>query len=287
MKIWCDSVKAAAKGKTAGTFDDIGTVTLKKGAQAVLGFIVLTVPAAVTDGENGALQLKVDSKDLGISQQKFLLSTVLTDGIATNDKEAPVFAEFLPFKIYSGKSLDNAKIDFSVSGTVTTTGGWSVAVGVVFADSEPDDDLIREFSTAMPPRASGGDVKAANAGISATTFTAFSNGLEITSEAEEIIGLLGLVNPNAPTAGEEVCGIVEFQASQINDFSPQKWPFIVGWTPPLGTPVGTPVPVSRWPGLIIPTRFPLPKTNFTMTVQMALAAALTNAGDGIAAIRWR
>lgn len=287
MKVWCDTVLAAAKGKTAGTYDSVGTITLKKGARSILGFIVLAVPAALTAGENGAPIIQVDSQDLGISKQRFQAGGVLTDAISTNDKEAPVFAEFVPFKVPPGKSLDNAKIDFSVSGSVTTTGGWTLAIGVVFADSEPDPQYVNELISLITPRASGGAVTTAAAGISATSATSFSNGLSITSDAAELIGLLGFVNPNAPTAGEEVCGYTEFQASQVQDFAPQKWPFVLGWTPPLGTPVGTPIQASRWGGLYYPTRFPLPRTNFTMDVSMTLAASLTNAGDGIAAAKWR
>ncbi|MBW2004296.1 MAG: hypothetical protein JRI72_06715 [Deltaproteobacteria bacterium] len=287
MKTWSKALTFAAKGKTQDTFDSLGTITLKIGAQAVLGILAAIVPAALTDGENGAPVIRVDSSDLGISKQDFVVGPALTDGIATNDKEAPVFYEFIPFRVPSGKSLANAKIELSISGTVTTTGGWSGACSIIFADSEPPADYISDLKSHTTPRAAGGDVAYSRAGISAASLTAFSTGLSINSDAAELIGLLGFVNPNAPTAGEETVGYTEFQASQVQDFSPQEWPFVLNWLPSLGTPVGTPVPASRIGGLYFPVRFPLPRVNFTMNVSQKLAVALTNAGDGIAAVRWR
>lgn len=287
MRVWCDSVDVAASGKTQDVFDAVGTVTIKIGAKHVLGFLVLVGNSGPTSGENGAPVLQVDSKDLNISQQRFHLSGAISDGIGTNDKEAPVLAEYIPFKVDKGLSLDNAKVDFSISGSVTTTEGWDVAVGVVFADELPDQNFFVELMSGACARAIGGDVAYSRAGISAATSTAFTTGISITSRGAELVGLSGYINPNAPTAKEACVGVVEFQASQINDFSPQKWPFIMGWGASLGTPVGTQVNGNLRNGVYWPTRFPLPRTNFTMSVSMLLATALTNAGDGIAGARWR
>ena len=287
MKVWSKAIAFSEKGKTAGTYDELGTVTLKIGAKEILGFLVNIVPSAVTAGENGAPILQIDSTDLGISKQRLLTSGILTDGIDTNDKEAPVFAEFVPYKAPSGKSLDNAKITFSLSGTVTTTGGWSGAISVVFADSAPDQQYVNELMSLVTPRVTGGAVAVEVAGISDASLASFGNGLTVTSDASELVGIASLVNPNAPTAGEEVVGYTELQASQIQDFSPQEWPFIVGWSPSLGTPVGTPVLASRLNGLYFPVRFPLPRVNFTINVSQKLATAITNAGDGIVAVKWR
>jgi len=287
MKVWSKAITFAAKGKTQDTFDSLDDISIKKGAKTILGILAAIVPAALTAGENGAPVLQLDSESLGISKHQEVLSQVLTDAISTNDKEAPVFYEFIPFKQPGNKSLDNAKITPSISGTVTTTGGWSGAISIVFADQEPDDIYIRELLTHACARAVGGKPAYSRAGISAASLTAFSSGIEISSAAKELIGIMGFVNPNAPTAGEETVGYTQFTASQIDNFAPQEWPFVLNWLPSLGTPVGTPVAASRISGLYFPTRFPLPETNFTIDVAQKLAAALTNAGDGIAAVRWR
>lgn len=289
MKVWCDSVDNTALGKTQDTFDTIGTVTIKGGqtVNELLGFCVLTANTKPTSGENGAPVLQVDSKDLGISQQRFHLGNAITDAIGTNDKEAPVYAEFIAFKQEAGKKLDNAKITFSISASATNTEGFDVAVGALVADQLPDAGFLMELLAQMCGRAIGGDVAYSRAGISAATATAFGTGISITSTGKELIGLCGYINTNAPSAGKACVGVVEFTASQITDFSPQRWPFIIGYSASLGTPVGTIVNAGLRNGVYYPTRFPLPETNFTMSVSMLLANALTNAGDGIAGARWR
>lgn len=104
-KVWCDSVDGTALGKTESTFDEVGTVTIKGGqtVKELLGFYILTASTKPTSGENGAPVLQVDSKDLGISQQRFQLANAITDAIDTNDKEAPTFVEFIAFKQEAGK----------------------------------------------------------------------------------------------------------------------------------------------------------------------------------------
>lgn len=286
LSVWCDSVKGAGKGATAGTYDDIGTVTVKQGATETLGIIALVINTTATDGENGIPILRINSKDLGISQQDFVLANILTDGIATNNKEAPVIAEFIPFKV-DKKKLDNAQVDFQLTSNVSKTDGYDAAVGLVFSDSKPSKQYEMELMAGICARAEGGAKAESDAGISATTKTAFSNTIAITSEAKELLGLAGFVNANAPTAGENVVGYTEFQASQISDFSPQIWPFAFGYMPSLGTPVGTPVNAYRRNGFYWPTRFPLPGLNFNMSVSQALAVGLSNAADGIAAAKWR
>ena len=109
----------------------------------------------------------------------------------------------------------------------------------------------------------------------------------MSSAAQELIGICSLAIPNAPTTVEASVGVTELQASQIADFSPQKWPFIFGASASLGTPVGATLALNNRNGVYWPTRFPLPRTNFTINVSQWFATALTNAADGIAAIKYR
>lgn len=287
LSVWCDSVDQAAKGKTAGTYDEIGTVTVKTGAKEVLGIIALVANSGPTSGENGIPILRVDSKDLNVSKEDFVLSGAITDGIATNDKEAPVLAEFIPFKVDPAKSLDGAEVTFSLTSNVAVTEGWDVVVGLVYADGKPDQQFFMEMLAGACAPAMGGDVAESDAGIKAATSTAFTDTIKISSIGKELIGLCGFVNPNAPTAKEAVAGIVQFTAPAMKDFAPQNWPFIVGWSASLGTPVGTQANVSQRNGMYWPTRFPLPEKNFSMSVAMLLATAITNEADGVAAAKWR
>lgn len=290
LKTWCDSVDNAAIGKTQDTYDAIGTVTIKGGkvVKELLGFVVNVVNAKPTSGENGAPVLQVNSKDLNIVLEKFNLGNAVGDGIATNMKEAPTFQEFIPFKAQKLKagSLDNAKIDFSLSGSVTSTEGWDVAVGAVFASGPPDMRYEMELLAQRPGRVIGGDVAFFRAGIKAATRTSFTDTLQITSVAKTLRGIGGYCNVNAPTAAKSCVGTVEFSASQITDFTPQIWPFMIGYGASLGTPVGGIVSAHTRSGVYNPTRFPLPETNFDMEIGMTLANALTNEADGIAHVSW-
>lgn len=288
-RMWCDTVTAAAKGKTQDTFDTFGTVTIKQkpdgGSYRIIGVVGLLVMAAVTSGENGSPVWRIESNDLGITSQDVVgVSNVMGDGIGTNDKEFPVRAFFDPLSIDPNKSTNNAKIDFTLSGAVTTTGGWSGGLGIIYGDGIPDANLRMELAslTSRPW------IKAADThdrgGNKASAFGAFSTGLSVPADAKELIALLGLSNPNAPTTVEASASVFKFESSQISDFQPQIWPSCIGHNSSVGTPVGT-APVGN--GFYWPTRFPLPGNNITIDVSVKFAAALTNAPDNSAAYKAR
>ena len=72
-KLWSDAVTKAAIGKTETVYDDAGTITMKQGAKDMIGFLVLMASSTQTSGENGAPVLKVNSKDLNITQEEIHL----------------------------------------------------------------------------------------------------------------------------------------------------------------------------------------------------------------------
>lgn len=285
-KVWCDTVDNAAIGKTAGTFDTIGEVEAKEGATHILGFMVLVANSGPTSGENGVPILKVTSKSLGIAGETFPLSGTITDGIGTNDKEAPILYEFIPFKAPDGASLKNAKVTFSLSSNVAVTEGWDIAVGMVMSNFQPDMQYLMELMSGACAMATGGAHAEMDAGVKTATPTSFTTGITVPSSAKSLIGIGGFANPNAPTAKEACVPVIEFQSNSIPDFSPQVWPAVVGWGASLGTPVGTQCNAQHRNGMIFPIRFPLPEKEFTMNVSMWFATALTNEADGVAAIRY-
>lgn len=293
MNVWCDSVDQAAIGLTQDTYDSIGDITIKSGAKHILGIIVAAANSTPTNGENGAPVLQVNSSDLGISAQKFQLSGAISDGIATNDKESPVVAEFIPFKqpflrTPDGKilDLDNTIVNLALSGGVTTTGGWDVAAGVMYSDALPDRFFEMEMLAGCCGRVFGGAVAFARAAVKAATLTAFTDKIKVNSTAKILRGLCGYANPNAPTAGEACVGITEFSAAAIPNFAPQRWPNIVNWDASLGTPLGTQSNVNLRGGVYWPTRFVLPRKNLDITVGQLFATALTNEADGYAGAKW-
>ena len=278
-RVWSDVVSKSGVGKTADTYDAIGTITIKKGAGHIYGLHVLAVPSAITAGENGRPAIQIDSKDLGISKEKFLLKQGIGDGIATNDQVRNFVPEFIPLTILSGKSLDNARIDISGSGNVTTTGGWTFVVGLIYGDVF--DSVVGDFllKGGHKPAMGGNFVHGTASATSSTSLGTIS----IPSSASELIALLPVVDQQDPTAGEEIAGFVELVAPQIQDFAPQKW-VANGFSAPLGTP-DSPPPV----GLMdpIPVTYDLPRSNFDISVYATLASALTNAVDVSVAVRYR
>ena len=291
-RTWCDCVPILTKGKTAGTYDSIGTITIKKhpregSSYRIIGMVGLVVASAITSGENGIPEVRIESNDLGITKQDYIVyNSILGDGIATNDKETPATAFFEPLSIDPSKSTNNAKIDFSLSGVVTTTGGWDGWLGIIYGDGVPDANYRRELAAIM----AGGSRPWAKADATidsaskAASFTAFSTGLSVPADAKELVGLLAATNPNAPTAGEASASAFKFESSQINDFQPQIWPSCVGHHASLGTPVGA---AHNARGFYWPVRFPLPGNNITIDVSNKFAVALTNAPDNSAAYKAR
>lgn len=227
---------------------------------------------------------RISSNDLGITNQDVVnVTNVMGDVVGTNTKEFPVTAFFEPISVDPSKSTNNAKIDFTISGATSTTGGWSGHLGVVYGDGLPDENYKRELaSLTNRPFLKANDTVDSSA--KAATYGAFTTGLSVPADAKQLTALLGLTNPNAPTTVEADAAVYKFESSQISDFQPQIWPSCLGHNSSLGTPVGT-TPVGK--GFYWPTRFPLPGNNITIDVSVKLAAALTNSPDNIAAYKAR
>ena len=284
-----DSVGGAAKGATGGTYDDVGTVTIAPSPGddnwRMYGLTVLAAPTIPTSGQNGILIVRVSIKGTEV-QNVDLPIIAITDGIATNDKEAPVDSLLIPFTVPSTVNLDNKNVTFQASSNVDVTGGWELETGILYGSEALADDPTWLWEVIS--RNHGWIVDAekteADAGISATAETAFSTSMTVDSKNKMIRGFMAFVNPNGPTAGENCIGHASFEAPGVTlsgGFSPQKMPLNVGWTASLGTPVGTPVAiVPKW----WPARIPLPDADVTVNVRIGMKVALTNAGDGYASV---
>ena len=287
--LWCQAGDIAAGGKTAGTFDEIAEFTIPVFVKHILGIIVLVTNSIPTSGENGIPILRINSTDLGISSQDVVLSGSITDAIATNNKEMPVLAEFIPFKEMANKTgkIANTRIAFGISSEVSTTGGWDVVVGLVTSDELPDASLLLELMAGICGRFTDSDVAGLDAGVNLATPDSFTETLVVPAHTSEIIGLAGFACPNAPTDNEACAGWTEFTTNDIPNFSPQQWPFIVGWGASLGTPVGSQGNVSNRNGMYWPTRFQKPPIRVIISAAMTLATALTNAADGVIGVKSR
>lgn len=288
MKVWSDLVHDDAIGKTAGTFDSINTnqASIKIShptAKTVLGFMANYCLSVVTDAEivPDAI-LRVNSQALGISNQDIVLPLGSNDGDAASGY-VPNKTIFIPFQVPANKPLFNADFSFSISASVTNTGGLSVVVAVIYADEEPDSKFALELMAQLHGRISGGNYAVDAAKAHATGGTAVPlTAIALSAGYTELRGILAKINPNGITASDPISGFMEFQSSGIPDFSPQLWPLSVFYNPALGTV--TDGLNSRGEGRYYPTRFPLTGAAISINVNSTLLVAAATAPDTVQAV---
>lgn len=284
MKTWCDAETGTVLGKVKAQFDAIGSsITIKKNASELIGVIVNAVINKPTAGLSAMPILRINSSDLGISQQDFMVGGLGADVPATHDVEEPFQASFIPLTLSQSRDIGNAKVDFELSTTSAQTEGYDVCVGLVYGDSVPDKDYRMELLALQHGPIVGGDTALSEAGITAASETAFTETIDFDSIAGELRGLFSAVQGNAPAVADPVAGYTRYTASAIEDFEPQRWPFCVATQGTLGTAADS-APIAKtfyWP-----TRFPLPGVNFIMSVAQKVSIAQNAAADGVAAATW-
>jgi hypothetical protein len=279
--LYSDVVTAASVGATAGTYDSVGAVTLRADATYVYGFWVEAALATSTAAEAYSGVLKVNSNDLGVGDQTYPCPPFVGGSPATNIGFTVSDAMFIPFfKVCKGKTV----INFSYSSNLPDpTGAASVVVGVVYEAGKGSipSDVLKAWPY-MSPIGYGG-VTQSKAAITAASATTIGD-VTIPGSAKELIGVMQYMIPNLFTAGEEVCGYVEY-TSTIPDFSPQKWPFVAAVNAPLGTAVGkgaelqAPVPMCMY--------FATTGQNETVTAKVTLNVAVTTGHPIVSGLYWR
>lgn len=282
--LYSDVVNSASVGATAGTFDNIGTITLRSDAKYLYGFWVSAALATATAGEAFSGLLQVTSSDLGLGSQLFACPPVLGGAPATNIGYSANKCKFIPmFKQVHGK--EQIKIDFS-SNVPDPTGAASVVVGCVYeAGSGSQPTIPKDVMASFPEMAmvsTGGDVKSV-ASVTLVGGTTVGD-LKAPAWATELVGVECFIVPNLMTAGEERCGYVEL-TSTIGDFSPQKWPLAYGINAPLGTAVGQGVTIAE--SLRYAWYFQKARQNETITAKVFLNVAITTGDPCVVGIYFR
>jgi len=281
MPLYSDVVTAAAVGATAGTFDAVGSITLRADAKTLYGFWVDAVLATSTAAEAGSGVVKISSSDLGIGDQTFSCPPYCGGAPSTNIDFRGSEAEFIPmFMECKGKS----KIDVLFSTNLPDgTGACSVVVGAVYEAGPgtiPAD--VRAKWPEMSPVGRGAVTQslAVATAVGPTTI----GDVNIPGWATEIVGIKQFMVPDLMTAGEEINGYVEY-SSTIPDFTPQRWPLGFGLSAPLGTPVGKGANMQKCPAMAC--YFPKAAQNETITAKIALVVAITTGNPAISTIYFR
>jgi len=292
MRTWSKALNSSpvAGGKTQGTYSQIGSITIpnKDMPLYLYGILISVARQAVTAGEGLGVELELNSSDLGLYQERYVLENFNSgDPVATNTQSVVYKSEFVP--VYSSETVNNKQIDIHLSVSATISDDLVAFVSAIFGDvpidqADPNylDELKNGFRSDVralgrleqdPGKAHG----TANADVSLTS-------ISVPGKAKELVGLLAVGQLNAPTAGEEGLFQFSFESGDIQGFAPQEYPACISYDPPLGTVVGG---AEREDIRYYPVRFPLPQSNFDMTVKSRSVIALTNAPNTKQAVKYR
>ena len=234
MAIYSKVVANASRGATAGTYDTVGTVTLRSDAQRLVGVLLEAGLATNTAAEAYSGAARISSADLGISNMTYSCPPYLGGGPATNLGYSVANTEFLPFN-WAVKGKEGILIEYT-SNLPDPTGAASVVAAMLYSGGpKPTTSTDMEFCPTMNPLIGKGACNLSTAAVTAVS-TAGTD-LTIPAWASRIIGMKQLIVPNLFTAGEERVGYVIYR-STMPDWDPQEWPFIYAVNAPLGTAVG-------------------------------------------------
>ena len=292
FKTWGKTFSAnpTAGGKTAGTYEKLGTIKIpnKSPKLFLYGFWVALVGETVTAGESGFPIIKVESSDVGLINEEFpLVKLGYTDIVATNNAALPKAAVFVPIEVM--KSVNNKSFDIYVTSSATMTNDWTGYISAVFGNMPksaiPSDYKFELFSGFKSFQSSLGRVKSDAAVAYATGFIDVAlTDVVIPAKAKLLTSLMPHVHINAPTAAEEVSGLITYNAGDISDFSPQEYPCVVCYEAAIGTVVGGSKTV---PAEGIPVRFPLPGTEFSFSAKFRNVIAITAGPDILNAVEFK
>jgi hypothetical protein len=236
MSIYAKSVASTAAGATAGTYNNIGTVTLRSDARRLLGFIVEASQVATTAAEANQGIIQLSSADLGIGAQQMSCPPYTGGHIATNDQSVATESEFVPFN-WPTRGKENITVDFS-EGVGTHTAGCSVVASAIYeGGSVPttNPEALQWLPDVNPLIIKGGQ----QSSVGCTTVAETALGaINIPAWASELVGVKPFaVNNAVMTAAEEMVGFIRMRSS-MPDFDPQEWPYRYSLAASLGTPVG-------------------------------------------------
>lgn len=265
-------------GVVAGTFGTAQRITLGAEARRLIGFSIIGVDATYTTVEGSSQILRINSSDLGLSNQDFITGPILGSGPGTNSFGQPAQVEIIPFDAKAG---GNENIDVSVAPAGLSTVAKLYEISAIYADQEgaPMDWKARYPLTVA---FGGGQV---SRGTQATVARTNVGNVIVPAWAREIVGFKGMiVKSGALTTLEESLGFWEI-ATTIKGTDPQNWPCNVAFGAPLGTPVGS----GQWLNMVpyTPLYIPMTGKNETISPFINLRTALTAAAQVAFAIAYR
>ena len=282
MATYSKIVAGTGKGATAGTFDNVGDITLRSDARKTLGFWIEAAAETSTAAEGVTGAVRVSSSDLGVGQQIAMCPPYVGGAPVTNIDFRPQLSEFLPF-LCDAKGKEKVTVDYSTN-QPDPTAGCSVVAALVYdagKSSALGSEALKQWP-AMTPICKGFQT-VSKASVTLAGETAMDP-LTVPAWAKEIVGFKVAMMPDLMTAGEEVVGYCRFR-STLPDFEPQEWPFVAAMNAPLGTPLGAGAGLQAAPPM--GCSFPLSGQSETITPYVVLNATITTGHGAIATVYYR
>ena len=224
MKTWNQVITGTILAKTANTYGEIGSFTIREGASHVLGFYYSIVNAKATADEASTPYIKIDSSAYNISGVEIHGGTIGAEGMAAHQSSL-VPKTFVPFSVpLNGKS--GGTITFSIASVVACTEGWEVGIQLVTSDRAPNTEEKYLYLFEKCGVFSDGNIayEAAGAGNSAALAAWGENDADrivVNAKNNSIVGLAYSLGPNAETANTGVVNYAQLTCSDIKDFTPQ------------------------------------------------------------------
>lgn len=289
MRLYNQCILKTAIGKTALTYDSIGTLTLTNKSNYIVGFYALIVNTKPTADEASCPQIRINSSDLGVSDLDLHGSLIGAEGMAAHQAGLVRKAWYSWSPPTTGKNLHFAEIKFSVTGIVACTEGFDCGIQLVTSDQAPTRALIENLKNFTVEAWSGGNVavEAAGAGNSASLAawgTDDPSMIVVDAKAKSMVGINYTIGHNAEVE-VPLCNYVELVCSDINDFTPQQHLVQFGASASLGTAICS---IKEQTSTYIPFVFDgLPNNKVKITVADINSLAGFTAGDGLLGMVWK
>ena len=289
MRLWNQVVLGTILGKSAGTYNDIGTITIRKGSNHIVGYYVSIVNAKPTADEASTARIRINSSDLGLSNFEQPGNCIGAEGMAAQQSSL-VPKTFYPLTSEkTGEALHFAEITFSVTGVVACTEGFECGIQLVTSDEPPSEALLNALRGDWCGSYTGGNgaIEAAGAGNSASLAawgTDDASMLVIDAGANNLVGIAYSLGPNAETANTGIVNMLELTCPDIPGFGKQEILCNYAVSGALGTVIDA---IKEMPVRILPFAFDnLPSNKVKISLSDISSITGFTAADGQANIVW-
>lgn len=286
MRTWRQAILNTTIGKVAGTWDNIGTITVRKGVRSIHGFYALLTNSKPTADEASTPTIRVNSSDLGVSNLELHGGRIGAEGMAAH-QATMTKKVWYPWAPSSTRSLEFSDIVFDVTSIIANTEGWDCAIELVTGDAPPTEKMQRHYESDSCGGFSDGNyaIEAAGAGDSATLAgwgATDADMVVINAKNNSIVGIAYTIGLNGETSAVPLVDYADITNSDIDNFSPQQHVVQYGANGSLGTVINA---INEPAVKYLPFVFDgLPSDKVKCSIADINSLTGLNAGDGLLAM---